>query len=242
MWSCRKFCVTCKQRRHTWRSCAIGRVGNCPTTCKRIAHKLISGNVIGWPHTGVFLFYDTPWVRKMSATFSVAHAHNPKTGQTGSKPDWLIRFFGWAVDESRSGWQSLLPRPRSLQGEETLLAGYSQEWSTSNFPCNLTKNITQHRTKNFAFHSLFRWKMIILAILTTSLISIKYKCTGGSSDVRGIVSAASGSHRWHPVVSHQRFLCLATLSCGRTRSRQKAILERPLFIVRSKGEANEAAV
>ena len=36
---------------------------------------------------------------------------------------------------------------------------HSQEWSISNFPCSLTRKI-----------SLFRWKMITLPILTTSLI------------------------------------------------------------------------
>ena len=37
----------------------------------------------------------------------------------------------------------------------------------SNFPCNLTRNITSHSKENLAFHSLLRWKMIILPILTT---------------------------------------------------------------------------
>ena len=35
----------------------------------------------------------------------------------------------------------------------------SQEWSISNFPCSLTRNITPHTVKNMAFHSLSdeRW-------------------------------------------------------------------------------------
>ena len=41
------------------------------------------------------------------------------------------------------------------------------EWSISNFSCSLTSNITSHSMKNLAFHSLLRWKMIILPILTT---------------------------------------------------------------------------
>ena len=40
----------------------------------------------------------------------------------------------------------------------------------SNFPCSVTRNITSHSVKNVAFHRLFRWKMIILLILTTSLV------------------------------------------------------------------------
>ena len=45
-----------------------------------------------------------------------------------------------------------------------------QEWSISNFPCSLARNVTSHIMKNFAFHSLLRWKMIILTILTTPRI------------------------------------------------------------------------
>ena len=47
---------------------------------------------------------------------------------------------------------------------------HSQEWSISNFSCILTGNIAPHSMKNLAFHSLLRWKMIILPILITSLI------------------------------------------------------------------------
>ena len=39
---------------------------------------------------------------------------------------------------------------------------HSQEWLISNLPCRLTRNITSHSMKNLAFHSLLRWKMIIL--------------------------------------------------------------------------------
>ena len=44
------------------------------------------------------------------------------------------------------------------------------QWSISNFPCSLTRNITPRSMKKLAFHSLLRWKMIMLPILTTSLI------------------------------------------------------------------------
>ena len=40
----------------------------------------------------------------------------------------------------------------------------------SNLPCSLTWNITSHSMKNLAFHSLLRWKMLMLPPLTTSLI------------------------------------------------------------------------
>ena len=35
----------------------------------------------------------------------------------------------------------------------------------SNFPCSLIRNITSHRMKNLAFHSLLRWKLPILTAL-----------------------------------------------------------------------------
>ena len=46
---------------------------------------------------------------------------------------------------------------------------HSQDWSISNFPCSLTRNITPHGMKNVAVHSALRWKMIMLLIVTTSL-------------------------------------------------------------------------
>ena len=53
---------------------------------------------------------------------------------------------------------------------------HSQEWSFSNFPCSLTRNITSHSMKNaLVFHSLLRWKMITLPILTTSLTCFSLK-------------------------------------------------------------------
>ena len=42
--------------------------------------------------------------------------------------------------------------------------------SISKFPCSLTRNITSHGMENLAFHSLLRWKMIILPIDSTSCI------------------------------------------------------------------------
>ena len=50
---------------------------------------------------------------------------------------------------------------------------HSQEWSISNFPCSLARNITSHSLKNLAFHTLLRlrdnYTIILLPILTTSL-------------------------------------------------------------------------
>ena len=48
-----------------------------------------------------------------------------------------------------------------------------RQWSMSNFSCSLSRNITSHSMKNLAFHSLLRWKLISLPILTTSHFSLK---------------------------------------------------------------------
>ena len=42
-------------------------------------------------------------------------------------------------------------------------------------PAGVNRNITSHSMKNLAFHSLFRWNMIILRILATSLIHFALK-------------------------------------------------------------------
>ena len=48
----------------------------------------------------------------------------------------------------------------------------------SNLSCSLTNNSTSPSMKNLAFHSLLRWKMIALPILTTSLIHFLFKRLG----------------------------------------------------------------
>ena len=58
---------------------------------------------------------------------------------------------------------------------------HSREWSISNFTYSLTRNMTSHSMKNLAFHSLLRWKMFILPILTTSLIRV---CTFWSWELK----------------------------------------------------------
>ena len=43
--------------------------------------------------------------------------------------------------------------------DNAIFYSHSLEWSISNFPCSLTRNITSHSMKNLAFHSLLRCKM-----------------------------------------------------------------------------------
>ena len=53
---------------------------------------------------------------------------------------------------------------------------HPQEWSISNFSrCSFNRNKTSHNIKNTVFHSLLRWKMIILPIPTTSLLLFSLK-------------------------------------------------------------------
>ena len=48
----------------------------------------------------------------------------------------------------------------------------------SNFSCSLTRNITSHSKENLAFHTLLRWKMIIIQILATPLMHFPFKRLG----------------------------------------------------------------
>ena len=43
----------------------------------------------------------------------------------------------------------------------------------SNFPCSLTRNIASHSMENLAFHSLLRWKMIMLLQLSLIRFSLE---------------------------------------------------------------------
>ena len=48
----------------------------------------------------------------------------------------------------------------------------------SKFPCSLTRNMTSHSMENLTFHSLLRWKVIILQILATSRIQLLFERLG----------------------------------------------------------------
>ena len=53
-----------------------------------------------------------------------------------------------------------------------------QEWSISDFPCSLTRNITSHSMKDLAFYGLLRCKMIILLILNYLTLYISLQKVG----------------------------------------------------------------
>ena len=50
----------------------------------------------------------------------------------------------------------------------------NREWSSSNFPCSLTRNITSHSMKSFSWLT-HRWKDYYTTIVTTSLIHFSLK-------------------------------------------------------------------
>ena len=102
---------------------------------------------------------------------------------------------------------------------------YSQEWSISNFPCSLTRNITSHSMKNLAFHSLLRWKIIILSIsyyityisktigrmyflsLGVKRLNLEWRLTWYAADWHGKVTRPScQTLPWLPIFSHMRVL------------------------------------
>ena len=88
------------------------------------------------------------------------------------------------------------------------------------FPCNLTRNIASYSIENLAFHSLLRWKMIILPILTTSLTlfllrgweNVLFELGSNGVNMRGMYKADElwyQGARNEPVYSLNEFIRLA---------------------------------
>ena len=82
---------------------------------------------------------------------------------------------------------------------------HSQEWSSSNSSCSLTRNITSHSMKNLVFHSLLRWKMIMLPILINSFIHFSSK--GWENVLLSLGVKGLKSHVYYslPTASRKRF-------------------------------------
>ena len=76
--------------------------------------------------------------------------------------------------------QILLPTPQTwcYLGNKDEFNPFTPEWSMSKFPCSLTRNMTSHSMENLTFHSLLRWKVIILQILATSVIQSLFERLG----------------------------------------------------------------
>ena len=94
-------------------------------------------------------------------------------GGVGDKPPVAVGNYSKKIPEAFEPW--------SRAHQIVLMnvnAFHSREWSMSNFSCSLTRNITSHSKENLAFHSLLRWKMIIIQILATSLIQSLFERLG----------------------------------------------------------------
>ena len=96
----------------------------------------------------------------------------------------------------------------------------------SNFPCSLTRNMTSHSMKNLAFHSLLRWKMVVLPILTTSLIYFSFKLRRMYS--LNLITHARKADSHHSPFPHCRLKDLVTslLSCRVSESGQFVTVSR----------------
>ena len=75
---------------------------------------------------------------------------------------------------------------------------FTPEWSMSNFSCSLTRNMTSHSKENLAFHSLLRWKMILIQILTTLLMLFPFRrlgeCTFWAQEWKGWLWQVKTAH------------------------------------------------
>ena len=110
---------------------------------------------------------------------------------TGKESPAMDTLEQWAMSRQQ---ETKIPNSRSEQGyygcrwrqrgfsvlrsTDVLLTPHSQEWSFSNFPCSLSRNITSHSVENLAFQSFLRWKVVVLPPLTTSLIHLNLRVKG----------------------------------------------------------------
>ena len=85
------------------------------------------------------------------------------------------------------------------------------------FPCSLTRNIITQSMKNLVFHSLLRWKIVILPILTTSYIHFLLRKVGRmyflNLGVRGLSNLHVWSRSWSPLSVHSRKLRPISREC-----------------------------
>ena len=90
--------------------------------------------------------------------------------QTVSNPDPGRLRRTWRSTRFEEKWQWKTPFSR----QAVCKRGQQQEWSMSNFPCSLTRNITSHSMKNMAFHACSgeRWSYTNSHCPTYTFISV----------------------------------------------------------------------
>ena len=97
-------------------------------------------------------------------------------GQSHDFPAILVYFSLVFPSSPPPPWMFLFSMLPSAWGRAYPF--HSQEWSISNFSRSLTTNITSHSMENVAFHSLLRWKMIVLSTLTTLSYTVLFTRLG----------------------------------------------------------------
>ena len=84
----------------------------------------------------------------------------------------------------------------------------------SNFPSSPTRNITSHSKENLAFHSLLRWKMILIQILTTLLMHFLFRrlgeCTFWAQESKRVKTSSCVTHLYTVYYAGQ---CMDTYCC-----------------------------
>ena len=124
-------------------------------------------SIWSWPTKSDKPLWDTKRVLSFGA--------NPLRQQWGASAS---RVRARMVARAMTSARGTSAHAQKASGEKTVKVGnvagqlpfHSQEWSNWNYPCGLMKNL--------AFHSLLRWKMIILPILTyTFLFEMLGECT-----------------------------------------------------------------
>ena len=137
-----------------------------------------------------------------ACVFSCARPQNMSGRLTSVKPCM------WGANDRRGFWEHCASPIKSrfvfhthFLYEQTNQPFHSGEWSISNFSCSLSRNITSQSMKNVAFHSLLRWKMIILPILTTSRMLFFLK---GWENVLFGTFCSSLNSPWRCNRAHQR--------------------------------------
>ena len=110
----------------------------------------------------------TPWL----AARLVAHSRTAR--KLAIFDSWPLSAIAPLTMTIRVPSKNLLFVPQRFRTITTI----AWEWSMSKFPCSLTRNMTSHSMENLTFHSLLRWKVIILQILATSLIQSLFERLG----------------------------------------------------------------
>ena len=122
------------------------------------------------PHFATPGTFEREWAQRWRALEEVEHAQREALDlQFKEAREKLETEMNQAIQEH----EAMMARQGTVS--MTVWTFHSQEWSISNFLSSLARNITSYSMKNLAFHSLLRWKMIIIPILSTSLIHCSLK-------------------------------------------------------------------